>query len=159
MAVSSSRVYCINVTRLAVTGAITLMQIKAGASTPLQLLRCAGAQSSSTTSTQLSVQINRKSAAATVTPFVPLLLGPADDPAAKAVSGAAATGTNASAEGTDTDVLWQDVFNYVPLGWLWLPSEKERIHVPPAGIVGCKFPVAPATSVTITSQMLWEEIG
>lgn len=159
MAVSSSRVYAVNITRVDVTGAITLMQVKAGASTPLQILRCAGGQSLSVTSTQQPIQINRKSGAGTVTAFTPLLLGPADDPAAKAVGGTSATGVNASGEGTDTDVLWQGVFNIVGEGWLYLPGEKERIFVPPGGILGVKLPIAPAASLRISGQVIFEELN
>lgn len=158
MPIGASRVYGVKLTRQAVTAAITLIQLKAGASTPLEVLRCHGAQSSSTTSTQLPVQINRKSAAATVTPYTPLRHGPSDDPAAKAVGGTSATGVNASAEGTDTDILWQDVWNYLD-GWLYIPTEREKPFVDAAGILGVKLPVAPGASVTLTSDLVFNELN
>src|SRR5205085_12557520 len=111
-----------------------------------------------TTSTQQSVQINRKSGAATVTSFTPIKNGPSTDPAASAVGGTSATGTNASAEGTDTNILRQFVFNYLN-GWLFLPSPKEWLFIDAATIVGLKFPVAPGSSVTITADLVIEELG
>lgn len=156
MAAAASKVYVVSMTRVAVTGAITLIQIKAGATTPLQIIRATVAQSSSTTSTQLPVQINRKSAAATVTSFTPLTRGPSNDPAASAAGGASATGTNASAEGTDGAILVQDVWNYLN-GWLFLPTPKEYPFVDAATFIGLKFPVAPGGSVTITSDLVFEE--
>jgi hypothetical protein len=158
MAAAASRVYLVSMTRVAVTGAITLLQIKAGATVPLQIIRAVIGQTSSTTSTQQAVQINRKSGAATVTSFTPIITGPVTDPAASAVGGTAATGTNASAEGTDSNIIKQDVFNYLN-GWLYLPTPKEWPFVDAASIVGLKFPVAPGSSVTITADCLFEELA
>jgi hypothetical protein len=156
MAAPASKVYVVSMTRVAVTAAITLIQIKAGATAPLQIIRAVIGQTSSTTSTQQSVQINRKSVAATVTAFTPLTNGPSNDPAASAVGGTAATGTNASAEGTDTNILRQDVWNFLN-GWLFLPTPKEYLYVDAATILCLKFPVAPGSSVTITGDMIFEE--
>lgn len=158
MAVEGSRVYTISMTRVAVTAAITLIQVKAGATVPFRIVRAVIGQTSSTTSTQQPVQINRKSAAATVTSFTPLINGPSTDPAAAAVGGTSATGTNASAEGTDSNILRQDVFNYLN-GWLHLPTPKDWPFIDAAGIVGLKLPVAPGSSVTITGDVLIEELG
>ena len=158
MAISSTRVYTVSMTRVAVTAAITLIQIVAGSTVPFQLLRGRLDQSSSTTSTQQPIQINRKSGAATVTSFTPLKNGPTTDPAASAVGGTSATGTNASAEGTDSNILVQGVFNYLN-GWLWLPSPEERLFVDAAGTVGLKLPVAPGSSVTVTADLIFVEQG
>lgn len=158
MAAAASRVYTVSMTRVAVTAAITLLQLKAGATVPLQVIRAVIGQSSSTTSTQQSVQFNRKSSAATVTSFTPLINGPVTDPAASAVGGTSATGTNASSEGTDTNILVQDVWNYLN-GWLYLPTPKEYLFVDAATILGLKFPVAPGSSVTITADIHFEELA
>jgi hypothetical protein len=158
MAAAASRVYTVPMTRVAVTAAITLIQLVAAAAVPLQIIRAVIGQTSSTTSTQQPVQINRKSAAATVTAFTPNKNGPATDPAASAVGGTSATGTNASAEGTDTTLLVQDVFNYLN-GWLFLPTPKEYKFVDGGGIAGLKLPVAPGASVTITADVIFEEVG
>lgn len=158
MAAAASRVYTVSMTRVAVTGAITLLQIKAGASVPLQIIRAIIGQTSSTTSTQQSVQLNRKSAAATVTSFTPIINGPSTDPAAAAVGGTSATGTNASVEGTDGNIVHQDVWNYLN-GFLYLPTPKEYKFVDAGGIIGLKFPVAPGSSVTITADLVFEELA
>jgi hypothetical protein len=153
-----NRVYVVCLTRVAVTGAITLIQIAAGATVPLQILRAKVSQSSSTTSTQISIQINRKSAAATVTSFTPLKCGPVTDPAAAAVGGTALTGTNATVEGTDGNVLVPDDFNYLN-GWTWVPTYDERLFVDALGIIALKFPVAPGSSVTVTASVFFRELG
>lgn len=158
MAAPASRIYTISMTRVAVTVGITLIQVVAGATVPLQIVRGVIGQTSSTTSTQQPVQINRKSGAATVTSFTPLKNGPTTDPAASAVGGTAATGTNASAEGTDSNIIRQDVFNYLN-GWLFLPTPKEYIFVDAASIIGLKLPVAPGSSVTITADLVIEEMA
>lgn len=156
MAAAASRVYTVSMTRVAVTAAITLIQIVAGATVPLQILRAVIGQSSSTTSTMLPAQLNRKSGAATVTSFTPIRNGPSTDPAAAAVGGASATGTNASAEGTDTNIIHQDVWNYLT-GFLFLPGPQEYTFVDAATIIGLKFPVAPGSSVTITADVIFQE--
>ena len=158
MAAAASRCYVVSMTAVAVTGAITLIQLKAGATVPIQIIRATVAQSSSTTSTQQRVQINRKSAAGTVTSFTPLKMGPSTDPAAAAAGGTSSTGTNASAEGTDTDILKQDVWNYLN-GWMHLPTPKEYLFVDAATFVGSKFPAAPGSSVTISADVVFEELA
>jgi len=157
MAVAASRVYTVSMTRVSVTSAITLIQIVAGATVPLQILRAEIGQTSSTTSTMQAVQINRKSAAATVTSFTPIKNGPTTDPAASAVGGTSATGTNASAEGTDSNIIRQSVFNYLN-GWIFLPSPKEWIFVDATGIIGLKFPTSAGTA-TITADVVIEELA
>jgi hypothetical protein len=124
---------------------VTIIQIKAGASTPLELLRAHISQGLSETSTQENIQILRKSAAATVTSFTPLAYGP-NTAAAAAAGGTAATGITATAEGTNGDILVNEAFNILN-GWTWVPaSDAERIFVPAAGIIAMRFPVAPASA-------------
>lgn len=158
MAAAASRVYIASMTRVSVSGAITLIQIKAGSTVPLQIIRAVCSQTSSTTSAMQAIQLNRKSAAATVTSFTPLLTGPVTDPAASAVGGTSATGTNASAEGTDSNIIKQDVFNVLN-GWMYLPTPKEYLFVDAAGILGLKLPVAPGSALTITADLVFEELA
>ena len=158
MAAAASRVYTVSMTRIAVTAAITLIQYKAGATVPAQIIRVVIGQTSSAVSTQQAVQLNKKSGAATVTTFSPLTKGPSTDPAASGVGGTSATGTNASAEGTDGNIIRQDVFNYLS-GWTYLPSPKEWDFIDAATFMALKFPVAPGASVTITADMLVEELA
>jgi hypothetical protein len=145
-------------TRVAITTGITLIQLTMGSTVPGQIIRAVIGQSSSTTSTQQPIQLNRKTAAATVTSFTPIKEGPTTDPAASAVGGSSATGTNASAEGTDGNIVRQDVFNYLN-GWLFLPTPKEWIFVDAAGSMALKLPVAPGSSVTLTCDLVFEEVA
>jgi hypothetical protein len=149
------RIYVIKHDAIAVSGAITIIQLKAGASNICRLLRLEISQSASTTSAQVRTQIVRKSAAATVTSYTPLLMD-AGDGAAKSVGGTSATGITATAEGTDTDILHSATWNALS-GYLWLPVPEERITVSAAGIIGVKFPANP--SLTITAELVFEEIG
>lgn len=158
MAANASRVYAVHMTAVSVSGAITLIQIKAGATVPLQLLRAEIGQSGSTTSAMQRVQVLRKSAAATVTSFTPLKKGPTTDPSASAAGGTSATGTNASGEGTDGDILYGGAFNVLN-GWLYLPTPKEYDFVDAASFIGLKFPAAPGGALTITAEMIFEELA
>lgn len=151
-----SGIYTVVYPATAVSTAITIIQIKAGAGGPLEILRAHVSQGLSETSTQEQINIVRKSAAATVTSFTPLKYNPADQ-AALAVGGTSATGTQATAEGTDTDILVSEGFNILN-GWTWLPTPEERIFVPGGGIIALKFPVAPA-SFTVRAYIVFREIG
>jgi hypothetical protein len=150
-------VYNVTMNAVSVSGAITLLQIKAGTSRAVEIMRAWVSQSASTTSAQQRIQINRKSAAATVTSFTPLVIN-GGAVAANAAGGTSATGTNASAEGTDSDILIMDAFNVLN-GWLWVPTPEERITVPAGGIVGLKFPAAPGSALTISAGFIFGEIG
>jgi hypothetical protein len=151
------RTYSVRMNNVAVTGAITLVQIVAGSTSILRILRAWCSQSNQTSSVMQRIQINRKSGAATVTSFTPLQFDPGDA-ASAAVGGTSATGTNASAEGTDTDVDVADNFNVLN-GWLWVPTPEERIIVPPSGIIGLKFPTAPGSSMTVSAGFIFGEEG
>jgi hypothetical protein len=151
------RVYEVSMNNVAVTGAITLVQLKAGTASILRILRAWCSQSNLTASAQQTIEIVRKSAAATVTSFTPLLNDPGDK-ASNMVSGVSATGTNASAEGSDGDILYRDNFSVLN-GWLWVPTPEERIIVGPSGIIGLKFPIAPASSMTTSAGFIVGEEG
>ena len=142
---------------VAVTAAITLVQVKAGATSAITILRAWMSQENTDTTDQLRVQLLRKTAAATVTSFTPILLG-ATSAASDAVGGTAATGTDASVEGTDGDILHPDVPNILN-GWFYVPVPEERITIAPSGIIAIKLPAAPAASMNITAGIVWAETG
>ncbi len=127
-----------------VSTAITILQLKAGANTPLEILRASVAQTGLSASAMQAVNLLRKTAAATVTAFTALKNNP-NDPAAGAVGGTAATGYTATVEGTDGDILVAGAFNVLN-GWEWLPTPEERITVDAAGILALKFPAAPTSA-------------
>lgn len=149
------RFYAIKHEAIAVAGAITIIQLKAGPASICKIHRVMISQTGSTTSAMVRIQILRKSAAATVTSYTPLLLD-AGDGAAKSVGGTSATGITASAEGTNSDILISDTFNALT-GWLYLPVPEERIIVSAGGFLGVTFPANPA--LTITATLIFEEIG
>jgi hypothetical protein len=147
--------YVVSLLNTSVSSAITLVQIKASSSQPLQLVEARCSQSGSTTSAMQRIEIVRKSAAATVTSYTPLL-EVTTDPAAGAAGSTSGTGTNASAEGTDGDVLLAWDFNVLQ-GFLWQPVLEDRIWVPVSGIIALKFPGAPAAALTIDAQLKFIE--
>lgn len=149
------RMYVARGVEMAITGAVTLVQIVAGSVGIIKIHRAWCSQSSTTTSAQKRIQLLRKSAAATVTSFTPVLLD-TEDAAADSVGGTSATGHTATAEGTDGTVLIEDVFNVLS-GWLYLPVPEERPIVPPSGIIALKFPAA--STLTVTAGIVYEEIG
>ena len=149
-----SGVYTVSNGGVITTGAVTMVQLKAGASHGIEILRVMVTQSLSETSTQERIQIVRKSAAATVTSATPLLMNPGDG-VADSVGGVAATGITATVEGTDGDILVDAGFNILN-GFEWLPTPLETIVVEAAGIIGVKFPVAPA-SATFIATMYYRE--
>ncbi len=134
---------------VSISTAITVIQIKAGASA-LEILRASIGQRGSTTSAIERVGLLRKTAAATVTSATPLKLR-AGDPAALAVGGTSATGITATAEGTDGDILVDECFNIVNGTWAWLPTPEERIRVPQGGIIALKFLTAPGAQTWYAS--------
>ena len=156
MATPKQGPFSVIMNNVAVTGAITLVQIRSGSTSSCEVLKAWATQGSSTVSAQQRIQINRKTAAGTVTSATPAALtggSPAD-----AVGGTAATGTLATAEGTDSTVLISDVFNVLN-GWLYVPIPEERIVVPPAGFIALKFPAASSSSITYTAGIIFQELG
>lgn len=147
--------YSVTMQGTSVSAAITLIQIKAGAAKSVQILRAWVGNTDVETSNQLRVRLLRKTATATVTSFTPIEFD-TDGPAAGAAGGTSATGVNASAEGTDGDVLVDDGFNILN-GWLWVPTPEERIVVPAAGFLGLKLPAAPAAATVISAGIIFGE--
>ncbi len=140
-------VYTIRLAPTSISAAKTLIQVKAGACA-LEVVYARVYQVTKTSTELLALQQLRKSAAATVTSFTPLKHNPGD-PAALCVGGTSATGTNASAEGTDSDILDETDWNVLNGEFLWLPVPEERIRVPQSGIYGLKLNTAPAAAMTI----------
>jgi hypothetical protein len=131
-----------------VATAISILQLKAGAAAPFEILRAWLTQSLSETSTQEKLQLVRKTAAATVTAAVVgthVFKHATNDPTPGLELGTAATGVIATAEGTDGDAIDLEGFNILN-GIMWVPTERERIWVPGGGFIALKLPVAPASA-------------
>lgn len=142
--------------KITVTAAVTLLQVKAGATFPLELIRASVTNATSETSDTLHAQVLRKSVAATVTSFTPLLVNPTY-PVAKAVGGTAATGHTGSAEGTDSDILDEEGVNVLN-GYrqIWLPEERPVVAA--AGIIALKSALA-ISSADLVCIMVFGELG
>lgn len=136
--------------RQTVSTAITVLQLKAGANNGFEILRASVTQYGSTTSAQEEIVLVRKSVAATVTTASvgasggTLFFRDPNQAAASLTLATSGTGVAATVEGTDNDFVLREAFNVLN-GWLYLPVPEERIYVPPTGIIGLKFPIAPAS--------------
>ncbi len=155
MAGNSGYIYYAEMPSTAITAAKTLVQIKAGAA-PIDIVEIRLSQVTKISSELLEVQLLRKTAAATVTSFTPLKYNPGD-PAALAVGGTAATGYNASAEGTNGDIILKTHWNVLNGEWVYLPVPEGRIRIPQAGIWGLKLNTAPAASMTMIAMVVFIE--
>jgi hypothetical protein len=147
--------YSVRLTPTAQTTAKTLVQLKAGAA-PLEIVEVRFSQITKITSEILLLQAIRKSAAATVTSFTPLKLD-TSSATALAVGGTAATGTNASAEGTDGEIPFETHWNIINGEFVYLPVPEARIWVPQAGIIGFKLATAPAASMSLGCIVTFRE--
>lgn len=142
-----------------VASAITVIQLKPGTNGPVEILRASMSQSGNTTSAQVAVALQRKSAAATVTIAVAGTnlnkMNPIS-PTADASLGTSATGFTASAEGTPTDYSIKRGFNVLN-GFEWLPTPEERVMVPQSGFLGLTFITAPPSTV-FYAEMAFREL-
>ena len=151
MAGSSGYLYVVRMAPTALTTAKTLIQVVAGAA-PFDLIGATVSQVTKSTTEMLRIQILRKTAVATVTSATPLLTNPAD-PAALAVGGTTATGVNATAEGTNGDVLEDRVWNILTGTWEYTPIPEARKRAAQAGNLALVLITAPAASMTIAATL------
>ena len=149
-------VYSVHASIATITTAVTLLQIKAGSASALEILRAWITNGTASADDIFEAQILRKTAAATVTSFTPLLFDPSDQ-AAKAVGGTAATGHTATDEGTDGNILVREAASILA-GWTWLPTPEERIVVPQGGFIALKSGIT-ITSATLVCGMIFRELG
>lgn len=135
---------------------ITLLQIKASTTSGFEVLSGSLSQRGSTVSEEDEVCIIRKTVGATVSvavsggvsgnvfsidPNTTSELSSSNGPQL----GPQATGFNATAEGTDGDLILRQGFNILN-GWAYLPVPEERIWVLPGGIIAVKFMAPPGSS-------------
>lgn len=147
---------------------ITLLQMKANANAGFEVLSASLTQRGNTTSEEDEICLVRKTAAATVSVAVTggvsgnLFAHDPNQPwppsaASGPQLGTNATGVNATAEGTDGDMVVKQGFNILN-GWLYLPTPEERIWVPPAGIIALKFMAPPGSSNSWDAEMRVREL-
>jgi len=141
-------VYILTNNGVSISTAISALQWKPGTNGPIEVLRAALTQATSTTSTQVAAGLIRKSAAATVTLGVAgthLLKQNPVNPASDASLGTSATGITASAEGTNGELSIQRGFNILN-GFEWLPTPEERVLAPQGGFLALTFLSAPPSA-------------
>lgn len=153
-------IFVVNMNGVSVSIAKTLIQLKnpSGSDHIVELVSAWCVQSNvDTPGSMQEIEICRLSTASTVSTFTPFKLHPGDSTSVCA-GGTAATGTNASGEGTVTDVLYPDAFNILN-GWLYKPVPEERIYIIPNTFLALRFPVAPSAALTVRAGMTFREIG
>ena len=136
----------------------TLIQVATANGGLIAVTRWWMEQSASATSEQVRVQLLRKSAAATVTSFTPLKTNPSMA-ASGCVGGTNLTGTNASVEGTDTDIIFDRGGNLLQ-GFEWVAASRDEwIWVPESSFIGLKLVTTPAAARTISAGIEWVEFA
>lgn len=153
------RLYSVNFDISAVSAIKTLCQLNSGTATPLYIKRLV-LDGDATAAAPLHWALLRKTAAASVTDFTPIILfqGAGSEQAAAAARTTNRTGVNASAEGTDGDILLQGTCN--SLSGLGLDKEFDKWEIQAAAdtFIALKIVVAP-TSVRLRGSVVFGEMG
>ncbi len=152
------RTYTVHTGALAVSASpTTLVQIKPGVSS-CRVRRMKVAQNSLTSSSMQDVAYGTSTGAASVTTATPAPHD-LDGAAAKAVGGASATGTNASAEGSGKTEINKASFNVLN-GWEKILTDAELIEIPGGGgtFFYLSLPNLP-NNATFNASVTFEEIG
>lgn len=155
----NARSYAVQAQLTTVTTAKTLAQIKAGAASPLYI-DYISVEGQSDVADAMEILLLRKSVAATVTAFTPTPLNESagTEQVALAVGGTAATGTNASAEGTDGDILDRWSVSVQAGGGLQIWFPEGQIMVGAGAIIALKLNNT-ITSATLTVTVHFSEVG
>lgn len=146
-------VYSVNTAGQAISTAITILEVTAPSTAALEILE-AYASSDANTDVMARIQLLRKTASITgaATPPTPVPYG------ADGASGVTVK-WKATAEGTDGNVMRPDTF-HMKSGWFWVPKNiRQRVIVPPSGIIAIKFPSATNVTGNWTFGIDWEELG
>ena len=154
--------YVVRMAQTAITAAKTLIQIKAGAASPVDVTEAYVAQVTKTSSELLEIQhiqYTGSPTGGTVTSFTPLPLCPGD-PAAKAVGGTSSTGVNATAEpsGGTANIIGGGVMNILNGEWTRVPIPEGRIRIQVSQFYGLKLFTAPAASMTLLAYVVFAEV-
>lgn len=150
------KVYQVSMSNVAISTAITFIEMVASAARLLEIIEGVLTQEGSTTSANAVAQLVRKSVAATGgTAMTPIPLQPGIG--ASAFTAKVQGGTVFSAEGTISDNLDRLGFNVLQ-GLFYTPTPEGRIWAAPSGIASLKFAVAPA-SQNWTAYLKVAEIG
>jgi hypothetical protein len=158
---SQSRVYTLPVTSqnfISGTHTGTLIQVVNASTQVLDLVRAWFGQTSITVSSQQAIAIVRKLVAATVTNVTPVKLHGGDPASSVVMGGGNTTGMLATAEGTDGFIDYPDAFSMLN-GWLWTPTDKEEISVPPSGMIALKLMTVPAGTTVVSAGLTFRERG
>lgn len=151
----SNGVYVVRLVPTTISTAITVIQIATPATVMIEIIRAQLSQTTLTASGMMDVALLKKTAAATVTSFTPLPVREKDG-AALCVGGTTATGTNASGEGTNGNVIHREAVNVLN-GWFYIPAPDERPTVAPSSFIALTFLTAP-TSASYTAEIKFREL-
>lgn len=146
------------------SGTGTILALMPSATVGFEILRLWLGQTANATSAQQRVQMGTKvTAFQTVTSVTPAKLkinDPASGITGATTIAAGKCGVMATAEGGGgLTVIWEDAFNVLN-GWLWVPTPKETIIMPPgtSSAFTLFFPTMPATKTNWTYGCVYAEI-
>jgi len=146
-------VYMSNVNITPANGVRTLAEFTAPGTKTCELLAALVTQLNSEVSTQEVLEIVRKSAAGTGTAFTAV-----DYETGNTFGGSART--NMTVEGTISALLTPFMGWNILNGFLWVPkTEKDRIFVPGAGIVGIRVAQALEVALDLSAELVLAEMG
>jgi hypothetical protein len=144
---------------VSVSAAQDLFEITAPSTATVVIHSVSITQDASETSEQLPATIKRVpsptsgSGGASVTPRK--LGGPGDAAAASTVE---RNNTTRATSGGTIETLRRRAENVLN-GWHWLFTPEERIVVPPSGMVVVGLEQAPAAALTVSGELVFEELG
>ena len=139
------------ITALTSLTTVPFVQLATGASTGLDIIRIELTQSSSTTSAQTVVTLQRRTTASTL----PTTVTPAPLSNNDAAAITASTIGIATATGTAGTLLFRWGFNVLN-GLLYVPVPEERPAVPPSSWITLQFPNTPP-AVTWEGHIVFQE--
>lgn len=148
------RRYVVKMPPTSITAAGALLRVTAPSTMALEVLRAVLGKSGDATSEMGIIEIQRASAAGTSSGTPEVEKHEVGDPAATLTSGCAPYSVEPTLTGNP---IVEEPFN-LSLGYVWVPSPKEVIWVPPSGLLVVRIGVLPATR-TLTCWLEVNEIG
>ncbi len=154
-----SRVYSAVFSGVSVSVVQDLFELTAGSGVVVRLHEVHISQDSAETSEQLAVSIKRIMPTATSGSG-----GSAVTPAKLAIGDPSATSTvernnTTQASSNDQIVTMRRHGENVLNGWHWVFTPESRIDVPPSGMIVVSLENAPSGALTMSGELIFEEIG
>lgn len=146
------RFYVVTMDAVSINAAKDLIRITAPSDSILLIHEVTVQQDESETSEQAAVQLHRASTDGTGTSYTAEPLDASDT----AFAGTAIV--NLTADTTPSALLRRESFNWLN-GYQYLPTPETRIVIPPSGRFVVRLENNPSATLTVTANVVFEEIG